>query len=210
MTHGAHSPYTIEEKNNYEPIKAFKFGRTTLDLPALKINNNTVIYILNIMGGFPNNIQWIAEDLINGFNAEFITGGIDGFISVEGKSIPLVYEVSYQTGLPYTVLRKSCKSYMGEKVLSSKIKTITTDKQQEVYLDNKDLINIVNKRLMFIDDVISSGATLRACEKIVNMAGGEIIGCATMAIEGDYVTKIPTYSLVRLPIIKLTKEEGEE
>jgi len=212
MTHGAPAPYYIVGHDNlpeylpYEVTKEFVFGDKVLTLPALKINKDTVIYVLNIMGGQPEDIQWYAENLSNGFYRTYKID-YDGFISAEGKSIPLVYEIAFQETLPYTILRKSCKPYMGEKVLSARVKSTTTPDQQELYLDNKDLVNILNKRLMFVDDVITTGATLNACEKIVSMAGGKIVGVVAMALEGSYEPSIPTYFLCRLPIIKLSLEQ---
>jgi adenine phosphoribosyltransferase len=211
MTHGAPAPYLqpvygveyVPTHYVYQNLREFKFGSSTLRLPALKVNDDTIIYVLNIMGGDARTIKKYASELIDGFNTKF---GIDadGFVSAEGKSIPLVYEIAYQEDKSYVIFRKSCKPYMGAKVLSAKIKTITTG-DEELYLDNKDLVNISNKKLVFIDDVISSGATLKACEKIVSMAGGRIVGCISMAIEGDYMPTLPTYSLGILPIIKLVK-----
>jgi len=204
MTHGASAPYVLSKE--YEKTKVFQFGTTKITLPALKINDNTVIYVLNIMGGIPDYIPIFASNLLYGLDTERIIHDvtpIDGFISAEGKSIPLVYEMASQEEVPYVILRKTCKPYMGEKVLSVKVKSTTTPDEQELYLDNKDLKWIANKRLIFVDDVITTGATLRASEKIADMAGGKIVGCMAMAVEGDYNPSIPSYFLCRLPIIKL-------
>jgi adenine/guanine phosphoribosyltransferase-like PRPP-binding protein len=204
MTHGAPAPYTLRKQ--YEENKAFQFGSTKLTLPALKINDNTVIYVLNILGGNTDCIPIFAGELLYGIDFDKSMRNvmpIAGFISAEGKSIPLVYEIANQAELPYIILRKTCKPYMGEKVLSVRVKSTTTPDEQELYLDNKDLKWVRNERLVFVDDVISSGATFNACEKIVNMAGGQIVGSLAMAIEGDYEPTIPTYSLAKLPIIKI-------
>lgn len=207
MTHSAPAPYVANSNSlPYGMTKAFQFGSTKLILPALKIDNNTVIYVLNIMGGVPDFITVFASDLLYGLDTEraiHAVTPVDGFISAEGKSIPLVYEMASQEEVPYIILRKTCKPYMGEKVLSTRLKSTTTPDIQELYLDNKDLKWITNKRLIFVDDVISSGATLVACEHIVGMAGGSIVGCLAMAVEGDYNPPIPSYFLCRLPIIKL-------
>jgi len=207
MTHGAPAPYLILEE--YEKTKTFQFGTTKITLPALKISDSIVIYILNIMGGNPEFITVFANDLLYGIDTDKNMRGvipINGFISAEGKSIPLVYEIANQAELPYVILRKSCKPYMGEKVLSAKVHSVTTPDEQELYLDNKDIKWINGKRLVFVDDVISSGATLRATEKIVNMASGNIVGCLAMALEGSYEPTVPTYFLCRLPIIKLERK----
>jgi len=208
MTHGAPAPYSSSLKE-YEETKTFQFGSTKVTLPALKINNDTVIYVLNIMGGNPDFIVNFATDLCYGLETDKNIDRvkpINGLISVEGKSIPLVYEIAAQSGLSYVILRKSCKPYMGEKVLSVKVKSTTTPDEQDLYLDSKDLTWVHNHRLVFVDDVISSGATLKATEKIVNMAGGTIVACLSMAIEGEYTPNIPAYYLCNLPIIKLNQK----
>jgi adenine/guanine phosphoribosyltransferase-like PRPP-binding protein len=209
MTHGAPSPYTIVTPSTYNLFETFQFGSVDLILPALKIDDDTVIYVLNIMGGNPDYIKIFAEELLYGFDNKNMYDAmpVDGFVSAEGKSIPLVYEMAKQLEVPYIILRKSHKSYMGDKVLSVKLKSITTSNMQELYLDNKDLKWIVGKRLVFVDDVISSGATLIACDHLVNLVGGRIVGCLAMALEGDYTPRIPTYSLTRLPVKKLNKRE---
>jgi adenine/guanine phosphoribosyltransferase-like PRPP-binding protein len=211
MTHGAPAPYYIVNSKNlpeylpYDATKKFQFGSTAIELPALKINDDTVIYVLNIMGGNPSYIVNYATDLSYGFESKFGMD-VDGFITAEGKSIPLVYEIAFSYDLPYTVLRKSCKPYMGEKVLSSQVKSTTTPEEQKLYLDDKDLINVANKHLIFVDDVITTGATLRACREIVDTVGGCVVGCMAMALEGNYKPTIPTYYLCNLPVIKIEKK----
>lgn len=217
MTHGAPAPYWTEDGIKYVPPnyvyeqkREFKFGSSILYLPSMKINDDTIIYVLNIMGGRTDRVETYAKEMVEGFR-KFVSDNfyykITGVISAEGKSIPLVYEIAYLMDVPYIILRKSCKPYMGEKVLSARVKTITTDDFQDLYLDNKDLVNITGEKLVFVDDVISSGATLHACEKIANLAGGSVVASMVMAIEGDYKPSIPTFSLGKLPIIKLVKNE---
>jgi adenine/guanine phosphoribosyltransferase-like PRPP-binding protein len=199
MTHGLHG------NEQYLAFKQFSFGRMELLLPALKINDDTIIYVLNIMGGHPYHLKTHAEDLIDGFSNIYNIASVNTIITPEGKSIPLAYEVANQLNFPYVVLRKCQKDYMKGKSLSAPIKTFTSGEIQALYLDNKDLNYIVNKNLLFVDDVISTGSTLRACERIVDMAGGKVLGCMAMATEGGYTPDIPHYVLCDLPIIKLDR-----
>jgi adenine phosphoribosyltransferase len=199
MTHGLHGD------QEYSTLRQFSFGYTELLLPAMKINDDTVIYVLNIMGGQPYALRNHAKDLIHGLLNVYNLNQIDTIITAEGKSIPLAYEVASQLDLPYIVLRKCAKDYMVGKLLSAVVRTPTTGGEQTLYLDNKDINYIVNKQLLFVDDVVSTGSTLKACEKIVEVVGGRIVLCGAMATEGGYQIEIPHYVMCDLPIIKLNR-----
>ncbi|HFQ94449.1 MAG TPA: adenine phosphoribosyltransferase [Anaerolineae bacterium] len=108
----------------------------------------------------------------------------DVLVTAEAKSIPLIYEMSALMGLPYIVLRKTYKSYMGEAVMASTV-SITTGKPQTLYLDEKDKALIRGKRVVIVDDVISTGSTLKGMEAVVAEAGGEIAQIAAVFTEGD-------------------------
>jgi adenine phosphoribosyltransferase len=105
-------------------------------------------------------------------------------VTAEAKSIPLIYEMSALMGLPYVVLRKSYKSYMGQ-ALSADTVSITTGAPQTLYLDEKDRALIRGKRVIVVDDVISTGSTLNGMEKLVLKAKGEVAQIAAIFTEGD-------------------------
>jgi len=108
----------------------------------------------------------------------------DVLVTAEAKSIPLIYEMSALMGLPYIVLRKTYKSYMGEAVMASTV-SITTGQPQTLYLDEKDKALIKGRRVVIVDDVISTGSTLKGMEAVVTEAGGEIVQIAAVFTEGD-------------------------
>ncbi|GJM42931.1 MAG: adenine phosphoribosyltransferase [Ardenticatenaceae bacterium] len=108
----------------------------------------------------------------------------DVLVTAEAKGIPLIYEMSALMGLPYLVLRKSYKSYMGA-ALNAETISITTGKPQTLYMDEKDINFIKNKNVILVDDVISTGSTLKGMEEIVNLAGGNILKTAAVFTEGD-------------------------
>ncbi|MCI0397508.1 MAG: adenine phosphoribosyltransferase [Chloroflexi bacterium] len=108
----------------------------------------------------------------------------DVLVTAEAKSIPLIYEMSALMGLPYVVLRKTYKSYMGD-VINAETVSITTGKSQILYLDEKDQALIRGRQVIVVDDVISTGSTLEGMKKVVNAAGGKITQVAAVFTEGD-------------------------
>ena len=108
----------------------------------------------------------------------------DVLVTAEAKGIPLIYEMSALMGLPYIVLRKYYKTYMGDAV-SAQTLSITTGKPQTLYLDEKDRTLIDGKQVILVDDVISTGSTLNGMREVVAKAGGEITQVAAVFTEGD-------------------------
>jgi adenine phosphoribosyltransferase len=105
-------------------------------------------------------------------------------VTAEAKSIPLIYEMSALMGLPYVVLRKTYKSYMGKALVTETV-SITTGKGQQLYLDEKDQRLIENKQVIIVDDVVSTGSTLKGMKKLVIKANGQISKIAAVFTEGD-------------------------
>ncbi|MCM1529572.1 MAG: hypothetical protein NC093_06190 [Alistipes sp.] len=123
----------------------------------------------------------------------------DVILTAESKGIPLGYEMSRQSGKPYIVARKSVKLYMNDPV-SVTVKSITTAAQQTLYLaaDKADMIK--GKRVLIVDDVISTGESLKALEKLVGAAGGEISAEAAVLAEGDAADRTDIIFLEKLPL----------
>lgn len=189
MTHNAGRLYAVPE------TKRFQFGTVSLDLPRLDLGDCS-IYVLNTLGGDPMLTAQLANELYFELtNFKYY----EGFITPEGKALPLVYQVAKQAMRPFYVLRKSQKAYMGSNPISQRLETITSG-DQHLFLDEKDRYALGGKRWLFVDDVISSGATLNAAVQIVEKAYGTVIGALALAIEGDYQPVLPTYYLAKLPI----------
>ena len=123
----------------------------------------------------------------------------DYIITPEAKSIPLAYEMARQSGKPYIVIRKGVKVYMGNP-LEVSVRSITTQKEQKLYLGEDEVNLIRGKRVLIVDDVISTGNSLRALEHIVNAAGGEIVGKMTVLAEGDAINRPDIIALAPLPL----------
>ena len=151
----------------------------TRHLPLFEVAPGVRIAIFNMLGDtivVKATAAALAERLKN-TPAEVL-------VTAEAKGIPLIYEMSALMGLPYIVLRKTYKSYMGD-AISAETVSITTGKPQTLYLDEKDKALIRNKKVVLIDDVISTGSTLKGMENVVQQAGGDIVKTAAVFTEGD-------------------------
>ena len=125
----------------------------------------------------------------------------DILVTAESKGIPLAHEMARQTGKnPYVLARKAPKLYM-KNVIKVEVKSITTAKVQTLYIDEEDEKKLRGKRVLIVDDVISTGESLHALEALVNRAGGNIVGRMAILAEGDaiglpgisYVQKLPLF-----------------
>lgn len=123
----------------------------------------------------------------------------DVVLTPEAKSIPIAYEFSRQSGKPYVVARKGLKVYMRNPV-SVSVNSITTQHEQHLYLGESDAEKLKNKRVLIVDDVISTGESLEAVRELVKTAGGnEAASCAFLA-EGDAAERKDIIFLEKLPL----------
>ena len=123
----------------------------------------------------------------------------DVILTPEAKSIPIAYEFSRQSGKPYVVARKGVKVYM-KNPLEVNVTSITTQKQQRLFLGESDIEHIKGKRVLIVDDVISTGESLAAVRTLVEKAGGiEAAACAFLA-EGDAADRKDIIYLEKLPL----------
>ncbi len=123
----------------------------------------------------------------------------DVIVTAECKGIPLAYEMARQSGKPYVVARKSVKLYMQD-VVRVRVKSITTEKEQMLYLDGEKAALLKHKRVLIVDDVISTGESLKALEQLVKSADGEIVGEAAVLAEGDAAERDDIIFLEPLPL----------
>ncbi len=128
---------------------------------------------------------------------------IDYIVTAEAKGIPLANEVSRLLGLPYYIVaRKSIKPYM-RTPLTDEVNSITTQKTQSLCLDGKDAMAIRGRRVAVLDDVISTGASLEAVERLVEKAGAEVVARAAILAEGDAAKREDIIFLEELPLFPL-------
>ncbi len=123
----------------------------------------------------------------------------DVILTPEAKSIPIAYEMSRQSGKPYIVARKGLKVYMGNP-LKVTVRSITTQKEQTLYLGEAEVERIKGKKVLIVDDVISTGESLNAVRELLSKAGGtEAASCAILA-EGDAADRDDIIYLEKLPL----------
>ena len=124
----------------------------------------------------------------------------DVLVTAEAKSIPLVYALSTEMNMmPYVVLRKSYKPYMGD-ALQSETLSITTGAPQTLFLDEKDRQLVKGKRVILVDDVISTGSTLQGMRLILGKAGANIVAETAIFTEGDRAAWSNIVALGHLPV----------
>ena len=123
----------------------------------------------------------------------------DVIVTAESKGIPLAYEMARQLNEKYIVARKMNKLYMQEPIHVD-VKSITTEKVQTLYLDSVEAEYLKGKRVLIVDDVISTGESLHALETLVNEAGGNIVGRAAVLAEGDAADRDDIVFLEKLPL----------
>ena len=123
----------------------------------------------------------------------------DYIVTPEAKSIPLAYEMAKQSGKPYFVCRKGPKLYMTDPV-SVNVRSITTAKVQTVYLDGAEGEKLRGKRVLIVDDVISTGESLAAVNKLVHHLDADIAGQCAILAEGDAADRDDIFFLEKLPL----------
>lgn len=123
----------------------------------------------------------------------------DVILTAESKGIPLAYEMAAQSGKNYVVARKSVKLYM-KNPISVSVRSITTENIQTLYLSEEKAEMIKGKRVLIVDDVISTGESLKALQKLAAEAGGKIVCNAAVLAEGDAAERSDIVFLQELPL----------
>lgn len=130
----------------------------------------------------------------------------DYILTAESKGIPLAYEMARQAGdSKWMLARKGAKLYMRD-VFSVEVKSITTAAVQKLYLDGADAAMMKGKRVLIVDDVISTGESLHALEALVEQAGGEIVGRMAVLAEGEAQEREDLIYLEKLPLFNAKGE----
>ena len=163
------------------------------DLPLCPLNDGLMIGAFVIFGD-PELTTACAQALLDK------APEYDYLITAEAKGIPLVHEMARLAGnQKYFLARKSPKLYMTG-VLAVTVHSITTAREQTLYLDTADAELMKGKRILLIDDVVSLGDSMHALEELVLQAGGEICGKMTILAEGDAQKREDLIYLEKLPL----------
>ncbi len=165
----------------------------TRDLPICRVNDNLYIGAFVIFGDVELT-ECCARDLLK------LAPEHDIIITAESKGIPLAYEMARQSGNNrYLIARKIPKLYM-KNVFTVKVNSITTAKEQTLCIDEEDANFMKGKRVLIVDDVISTGESLYAVEQLVEKAGGNIVGKMAILAGGDAQERPDIIYLEKLPL----------
>ena len=176
-----------------EQFYEMKVAGLTRQLPLCKVSDELYIGAFVIFGDVELTVN-SARELLK------VAPEHDIMITAESKGIPLVYEMARQSGAnKYLIARKAPKLYM-KNVVSTEVTSITTAKKQMLYIDSEDVALMKGKRVLIIDDVISTGESLRAVEKLVKQSGGIVAGRMAILAEGDAKYRDDIQYLEYLPL----------
>ena len=164
-------------------------------LPLCKVSDDLYIGAFVIFGDAELTVA-CAKELLERIPA----GSYDYMLTAEAKSIPLIHEMARQSGAKkYFIARKGSKVYMPDPIHVS-VRSITTLRTQDLFLGSDDCALIKGKRILIVDDVISTGESLHALEELVKTAGGTVTGRAAILAEGDALKRSDLIYLNPLPV----------
>ncbi len=164
------------------------------ELRLFQIKPGLKIAILNILGD-TELVQACAREL----GKQLRDVKFDVLVSAEAKSIPLAYALSVETKKPYIILRKTYKPYMGD-ALQAETLSITTGQPQVLIMDEKDREIMKGKKVVIVDDVISTGSTLQGMRMVIEKAGARVVKEAAILTEGERSKWEDIVSLGHLPL----------
>jgi adenine phosphoribosyltransferase len=178
----SHKTYSVEIAGLKRELRLFQIA------PGLRIA------ILNILGD-TELVQACGKALAK----KLLPLDYDILVTAEAKSIPLTYALSVETKKPYVVLRKSYKPYMGDAIQAETL-SITTGQPQTLILDEKDRELVKGKKVIIVDDVISTGSTLQGMRMIMGKAGAQVVAETAIMTEGEKSQWLQIIALGHLPL----------
>lgn len=171
-------------------------GPVHRDLPLFAVGGGLSIAVLNILGDVEL-VEAAAGELAVLLREK--TPAV--LVTPEAKSIPLTHALAVRMRLPYVVLRKGYKSYMGEALRTTTV-SITAGTEQTLFMDEKDRVLVQGALVAIVDDVISTGSTLQGVRDLVQLARGQIVAEAAICTEGDANEHENVIALAHLPLFQ--------
>ncbi|HUN23010.1 MAG TPA: phosphoribosyltransferase family protein [Anaerolineales bacterium] len=164
------------------------------ELTLFEVKPGLKIAIVNILGDVE-----LVEAAASGLAKKLDAISYDTLVTAEAKSIPLVHVLAAKVNKPYVVLRKAYKPYMGNAIQAETL-SITTGVPQTLYLDEKDIAILKNKRVVLVDDVISTGSTLQGMRLVLSKAESLVVAEAAIFTEGERTHWEQIVALGHLPL----------
>lgn len=168
-------------------------GKCERELPIFQVAPGIKIAIFNMLGD--TEIVETAAQML----AQSVPSNADVILAPEVKAVPLGHALSVATGLPLVIVRKVRKPYMVD-CLEAEVVSITSGQPQTLFIDGKDLPLIKAKQALLIDDVVSTGSTLKGLRSLIQTVGGTIAGEMAVFTEGDSGAWEHITALGNLPI----------
>lgn len=177
------------------PVYPITVAGLQRDLPICKVTDDLYIGAFICFGDAELTVA-CAREMLKLVDQD----SYDYMLTAEAKSIPLIHEMARQSGAAkYFIARKGPKAYMPDPI-HVEDKSITTAGVQKLYLGRDDADMIRGKRILLMDDVISTGGSIHAMEALVNMAGGTVVGRIAVLAEGAAADRTDIKYLERLPV----------
>ena len=164
------------------------------DLPLFEVKPGLRIAVLNILGDTE-----LVEAAAGALAQKLDEVDYDLLVTAEAKSIPLIHALSVRVKKPYVVLRKVYKPYMGSTIQAETL-SITTGAPQTLHLDEKDHDLVRGKKIVLVDDVISTGSTLQGMRLVLTKADAEVVAESAIFTEGERAQWEKIIALGHLPV----------
>ena len=166
------------------------------DLPICKVTDDLYIGAFVVFGDAELTVA-CARELLKLVDPN----SYDYMLTAEAKSIPLIYEMAKVMKMPrYVIARKSVKGYMRNPIITTVNSITNMGREQILVVDEQDAAFIRGKKVAVIDDVISTGSSLQAIEKLVKESGGEVVARAAVLAEGDAANRKDIIFLEKIPL----------
>jgi adenine phosphoribosyltransferase len=169
-----------------------EIGGVVRDLPVREVAPGVRVALFNILG------DWLLAEAAGKALAAKLPRGLTALVMPDGKATALLHVLGRMTGLPTFVARKEKKPYMAEPVRAYTYRSITTNREQALYIGAEDADGLAGKRVIIVDDVVSTGGTIEAMKALMAEVGADVAGVAAIFTEGD--ERPDVISLGNLPL----------